>query len=219
MVLKQLNRTILLIICTFSTNVFSQTKMADIEDKKIFINSKTEKRNLIEIFDDSKYSIYYILDRKDFDLKKGLGTNGLAKIIFFSKKYNKGILVNFEQMMYRIKKNTYEVNLRTGSYGKNMFVSSMAILDKDFNYEYFMAYYYMQPPPPKGGDYKSWVTIQDTKNYCNVAHIDLKDIAIHEDIDDILSHISDVPKNNTSKKCESIIYDIDIRDYFPKITK
>lgn len=215
--LKQLNRILVLIAFAINMNVFSQMKMTDIEDKKISINSKEEKRNLIKISDDSRYSVYYIIDRRDFDLKKGLGTNGTANIIFFSKKYNKGILVNFEQMIYRVKRNIYEINLHTGSHDKYMFRPSMIIVDEDFNYEYLMMYYYMQPPPPQGGDYKSWITMQDTKNYCNLVHIDLKGNVIYENIDDILSNISKISKdNNTRKDCNSIIYDIDMRDYFPK---
>ncbi|AZA58197.1 hypothetical protein [Chryseobacterium shandongense] len=217
MALKQLNKIIIFVIYILSINSFSQMKMVDIENKKISVNSETEKKNLIEIFEDSRYIIYYVLDRKDFNLKNGLGTNGIAKIIFFSKKYSKGILVNFSQTMYHTKKNTYEINLRTGSYSKYMLVSSMAIIDKDFNYEYFMKYYYMPPPPLKGDSgYKSWIAIQDTKNYCNITYVDLKDNVVYENIDDILSNIVNVPKNEISKRCDPIIYDIDIRDYFPE---
>lgn len=217
MELKQLNKIFILITFVINMNAFSQMKMADIEGKEFSVNSKTERRNLIKISDNKNYSVYYILDRRNFDIKKGLGTNGTTNIIFFSKKYDKGILVTFEQMIYHSKTNVYDISLRTGSHGKNMFISSMAILDKYFNYEYFMKYYYMPPPPSQGGDYKSWITIQDTKNYCNLVHIDLKGNVIYENIDDILSNISKIGKdNNIRKDCNSIIYDIDMRDYFPK---
>ncbi len=75
-----------------------------------------------------------------------------------------------------------------------MFIPSMIIVDKDFNYEYLMKYYYMPPPPPENGVYKSWIAIQDNKNRCNVIDIDIKGNAIHENIDDLLSNISKVPK-------------------------
>ena len=190
--------------------------MADIEDKTFTINSKTEKQNHIKIFDNDDYSIYYVLDRRDFDLKKGLGINGIGSIIFFSKKYNKGILANFKQMTYHIKKNIYEISLSTGANGNYMFKSSMIIVDNDFNYEYLMAYYYMPPPPPKKGDYTSWITIQDAKNYCNLTDIDLKGNLLYENIDDILSNICKVPKDNISKKCTPIVYEMDLKDFFPE---
>jgi len=214
MELKSLNKIIVLLALIISVKAFSQMKMAQVEGRKFSINSKTEKRNLIKIFDDKNYNVYYILDRRDLDLKKGLKTNGIANIVFFSKKYDKGILVNFEQMIHHVKANIYNISLYTGSHDKYMFVPSMAILDKDFNYEYFMKYYYM--PPPKNDDYKSWITIQDTKNYCNTANFDLKDNVIYENIDDILNNISKVSKNNTAKDCSSIIDDMDVRDFFPK---
>ncbi len=213
---KQLNKILLLITFVISINVFSQGKMVDIEDKEFSINLKTEKRNLIKISDDNNYTIYYVLDIGNFDFDKKHINVDLVNIIFFSKKYNKGILALFKQAIIQKKKSVYNITLQTGSHGNNMFVSSIAILDKDFNYEYFMKYYYMPPPPPDRGDYKSWITIQDTKNYCNVTNIDIKGNAIYENIDDILSNISSVPKNNISRKCDPIIYDIDIRDFFPK---
>lgn len=191
-------------------------KMTDIDGNKFSVNLETEKSDLIKILDDTNYSVYYILDRRALDFKKGLSTVTLVNLIFFSKKYNKGILAIFEQGVVHRKKNIYDINIIINYFKKNMFISSMAILDKDFNYEFFMKYYYMSPPPPKGGDYNSWITIQDTKNYCNVTNVDIKGNAIDENIDDILSNISSVPKNNNSKKCEPIIYDIDIRDFFPK---
>lgn len=191
-------------------------KMTDIDGNKFSVNLETEKSDLIKILDDTNYSVYYILDRRALDFKKGLNTVTLVNLIFFSKKYNKGILAIFEQGVVHRKKNIYDINIIINYFKKNMFISSMAILDKDFNYEFFIKYYYMSPPPPKGGDYKSWITIQDTKNYCNVTNFDIKGNAIDEKIDDILSNISNVPKNNTSKKCDPIIYDIDIRDFFPK---
>ncbi|GEN74250.1 hypothetical protein [Chryseobacterium lathyri] len=216
MELKQLNKIGILLALVSSISIFSQMKMADIEDKDFSVNSKTEKRNLIKIFDDRNYSVYYILDRRDFDLKKGLGTNGIAKVIFFSKNYNKGILVNFKQMIYHAKTNIYDISLHTGSYDKYMFKPSMIVVDKDFNYEYLMMYHYMPPPPPENGAYKSWITIQDNKNRCNVKHIDLKGNAIYENIDDILNNISKIGKDKKAQDCEPVVYEMDLRDYFPK---
>lgn len=219
---KQLNRIVLLIACVIGINTFSQMKMVDIDGNKFSVNLKTEKSSMIKILDDINYSVYYILDRKALDFrKKGLGTVTLVNLIFFSKKYNKGIFTVFEQGVVNRKKSIYDITIRISYFKENMFIPSMAILDEDFNYEYFMKYYYMQPPPPKGGDYKSWITIQDTKNYCNLVRIDLKGNAIYENIDDILNNISKIDKdNNTRKDCNSIIYDIDMRDYFPnKIIK
>ncbi|MDR6489151.1 hypothetical protein J2799_003690 [Chryseobacterium vietnamense] len=217
MVLKQLNKIIVLIVFAINTNICSQIKISDIENKKFSINSKTQKQNLVKISDNSDYSIYYIVNRRDFNLKKGLGTNGIAKVIFFSKMYNKGILINFQQMIYRAKTNIYNISLHTGANDKYMFVSSMAVLDKDFNYEYFMKYHYMQSSPLENGGYKSWITIQDTKNYCNLIDIDLRDNVIYENINDILSNIPKIPKeNNIKKKCTSIIYDMDLKDFFQR---
>ncbi|KYH04734.1 hypothetical protein A1704_15315 [Chryseobacterium cucumeris] len=191
--------------------------MSDIENKKFSINSKTQKQNLVKISDNSDYSIYYIVNRRDFNLKKGIGTHGIAKVIFFSKMYNKGILINFQQMIYRAKTNIYNIILYTGSNDKYMFVSSMTVLDKDFNYEYFIKYHYMPLPPPKNEVYKAWITIQDTKNYCNLIDIDLRDNLIYENINDILSNIPKIPKgNNIEKKCTPIIYAMDLKDFFPE---
>jgi len=213
---KQLNKIVLSVAFFFSISAFSQMKMADVDENKFSVNLKTEKSDIIKILDDTNYRVYYILDRKALDFKKGLGTVTLVNLIFFSKKYNKGILTIFEQGVVHRKKNIYDISISIKYFKKNMFISSMAILDKDFNYEFFMKYYYMPPPPSKGGDYKSWITIQDTKNYCNITNIDIKGNAIYENIDDILSNISSMPKNNTSKKCNSIIYDRDFNEYFPK---
>lgn len=216
MVSKQLNKIIVLIAFAISISVFSQMKMADIDGQEFSVNSKTEKKNLIKILDNNNYTIYYMLDRKDFDFKKKLGTNGIANIIFFSKKYNKGILVNFEQMIYHVKKNIYKISLYTGSHDKYMFIPSMIIVDNDFNYEYLMKYYYMPLPPPKGDIYTSGITIQDIKNYCNTMKTDIKGNIINENIDDILSNIIKVNSNEIRKDCNPIIYDIDLKDLFPK---
>lgn len=215
MELKQLNKILILLALTISISMFSQMKMADIENKEFSVNSKTEKRNLIKLSDDSKYSVYYILNRKDFDLKKESGTNGIANIIFFSKKYNKGILVNFKQMIYHVKTNVYDISLHTGSHDKYMFIPSMIIVDKDFNYEYLMKYYYM-PLPNDRNIYTSGIKIQDNKNRCNVIEFDIKGNMIYENIDDILSNICKLGKNNTTKKCDPIVYEMDLIDYFPK---
>ncbi len=47
---KQLSKIILLLTLVFSMNVFSQMKMADIENRKFSVNLNTEKRNIIKIF-------------------------------------------------------------------------------------------------------------------------------------------------------------------------
>lgn len=206
----------MLIAFAISISVFSQMKMADIDGQEFSANSKTEKKNLIKILENNNYTVYYILDKKDFDLKKGLETNGIANIIFFSKKYSKGILVNFEQMIYHVKKNIYKISLHTGSHDKFMFIPSMIIVDNNFNYEYLMKYYYMPLPPPKGDIYTSGITIQDIKNYCNTMKTDIKGNIINENIDDILSNITKVNSNEIRKDCNPIIYDIDLKDLFPK---
>ncbi len=206
----------MLIAFAISISVFSQMKMADIDGQEFSVNSKTEKKNLIKILENSNYTVYYILDKKDFDLKKGLETNGIANIIFFSKKYSKGMLVNFEQMIYHVKKNIYKISLHTGSHDKYMFIPSMIIVDNNFNYEYLMKYYYMPLPPPKGDIYTSGITIQDIKNYCNTMKTDIKGNIINENIDDILSNITKVNSNEIRKDCNPIIYDIDLKDLFPK---
>lgn len=216
MVLKQLNKVIILVVFTITVNAFSQLKMIDIENKKISINPKTQKQNLIKISDDNNYIIYYILNREDFLLKKGLGTNGVAKVILFSKKYNKGILANFEQTVFHTKTNIYNFSLRTGSHDNYMFVSSMAILDKDFNYEYFIKYHYMPLPPPENEVYKAWITIQDARNYCNLIDIDLKGNIVYKNIDTILAYISEVTKNSTDKNCSPVINNKDMNVFFPK---
>ncbi|OCK50677.1 hypothetical protein BA768_19370 [Chryseobacterium sp. CBo1] len=217
MELKQLNNIIILIAIACNISVFSQTKLADIENKEFSINLKKEKSNFIKISDDANYSIYYVFDKKDFDLKKGLGTNGIAKVIFFSKKYNKGIFSIFEQVAYREKRNVYNIRIRTGSYDKNMFVSSLAILDKDFNYEYFIKYYHLPPPPPDKGIYKSSFIIQDSKNYCRTNDIVIKGNLIYEKIDDILSSIQTLDTNKINgKECDRIINNLDFNDFFKK---
>lgn len=215
MELKQLNRIIVLLALFNSISIFSQLKMVDIEDKEFSINSKTEKRNLIKISDDNKYSVYYILNRIDFDLKKKSGTNGIANIIFFSKKHNKGILVNFKQMIYHVKTNVYDISLHTGANDKYMFIPSMIIIDKDFNYEYLMKYYYMSLPYDKN-TYTSGIKIQDNKDRCNVIEFDIKGNIIYESIDDILSNIPKIRKDKNAKDCNPIINDTDLKEFFPK---
>lgn len=214
MVSKQLNKIIVLIAFVINTGVFSQMKMADIEGQEFSVNSRTEKKSLIKILDNSNYTIYYIIDRRDFNLKKGLGTNGVANIIFFSKKYTKGILVNFEKIIYHVKTNIFKISLHTGSHDKYMFIPSMIILDKDFNYEYEMKYYYMPLPPPKSEIYASSITIQNIKN-CNGIQTDIKGNIINENIDDILSYISKVSKERRLKECNHLVSDKDL-NFFPK---
>lgn len=217
MELKQLNKIVFLIFLAFSMNGFSQMKMIDIEGKKISVNLNTEKNDIIKILDNNSYSIFYILDRRGLNFDEGVRTVDMVNLIFFSKKYNKGILTTFKQGIAHDKKSIYNITLYTGSAEKYMFVPSMMIVDKDFNYEYLMKYYYMMPPPPKEGDYSSWITIQDIKNYCDFKHIDIKGNVIYEEIDNILSNISKININeNKSKKCSPIIYDIDLKDFFPK---
>lgn len=214
---KQLNKIILLIALTFYMNVFSQMKMADIENKKFSVNLTTENKDIIKILDNNSYSVFYILDRRGLDFGEGVGTVDMANLIFFSKKYNKGVVTIFKQSIEHDKKSVYNIKLFTGSHDKYMFLPSMIIVDKDFNYEYLMEYYYMPPPPPKKGDYTSWITLQDTKNYCNTIHIDLKGNVIYENIDDILSKIPKKNINeNKSKECNPIISDEDLKYFFPK---
>lgn len=215
MELKHLNKITLLLFSIIGITAFSQMKMADIDGTEFSVNSKTEKKNLIKIRENNNCTIYYILDKKDFDLKKGLGTNRIANIIFFSKKYSKGIMVNFEQIIYRFKKNIYKISLHTGSHDKYMFTPSMIILDKDFNYEYLMKYYYMPLLPPKDDIYTSGIKIQEIKNYCNTMETDINGNMINENIDNILTNISKI-NNNISKECNPIINDTDLKDFFPK---
>jgi len=214
--LKNLDKVILLVIFTININVFSQIRMSNIEGIKFTVNSKTENNNIIKIFDNDDYDVYYVLDRRDFDLKKGLGTNGIAKTIFFSKKYKKGILINFKQMIYRLNKNIYEINLHTGSHDKYMFNSFMAIVDKNFKYEYFVVYHYMPPPPSEKGEYKSWITVQNTDNYCNMQDFDLQDIIINENVDDLLNNILKMSTDELEDGCSRIISDIDFKEFFSK---
>lgn len=45
---------------------------------------------------------------------------------------------------------------------------------------------------------------------------DIKGNIINENIDDILSNITKVNSNEIRKDCNPIIYDIDLKDLFPK---
>jgi hypothetical protein len=92
----------------------------------------------------------------------------------------------------------------------------MIIVDKDFNYEYLMEYSYMHLPHDINV-YTSSIVIQNIKRYCNVKHIEIKGNAIYENIDDILSNISKINKDETVKKdCGPVIQAIDLRDFFSK---
>lgn len=208
MELKQLNRIIALLAMIIGMNVFSQIKMTNIEGKKISINSKTEKRNIIKIFDDNNYSLFYIVDRRDFNLKKGLGVNGRANIIFFSKKYNKGLLANFEQMIYHTKKNIYNITLYVDKY----VIPSMIIVDENFNYEYVMTNYF--GPLPENDVNVSRIGIQDYKNYCKLKKMSLNKIIIEEKIDDILKILD--TKTITSTNCEPTFNTADLKYFFPE---
>jgi len=213
---KQLNKIVFLIAVVFSLNGFSQMKMADIDDKKFSVNLTAEKKDVIKILDNNSYSVFYILDRRGLDFDEGVGTVDMANLIFFSKKYNKGILTTFKQGIVHDKKSSvYNITLYTGSAGKYMFVPSMIIVDKDFNYEYLMNYIYIHLPDNKNV-YTSSIRIQDIKNYCNLKHIDIKDNAIYEDIDQVLSNIPKISTINTSEKCNPIISDMDLKYFFPK---
>lgn len=219
MELKQLNKIIILLTFTISMNSFSQMKMIDINGEKLTINLEKEKRNVIKISENKDYCVFYILDKRGLDFDVGLGTVDLVNLIFFSKKYNKGILTIFEQGIVHKKKSVYDITLYTNHFGKYMYKSSMAILDKDFNYEYLMKYSYIHLPHDRNV-YTSSISIQDINNYCNVMHTKIEGNVIYENIDDILSNISKVPNtSSTSKKCDPIVYDIDRRDYFPKEIK
>ena len=212
---KQLNKIVLLLTFVFSMNVFSQMKMADIENKKISVNLANEKNNIIKILDNNSCSVFYILDRRGLDFGENVGTVDMVNLIFFSKKYNKGILTTFKQGIVHHKKSVYNITLHTGSAGKYMFLPSMIIVDKDFNYEYLMEYHYMPPPPPQKGHYTSWITLQDTKNYCNTIDVDLIGNIIYENIDDILSNISKLAKIKKTKDCNSISNE-SLKYVFPK---
>jgi hypothetical protein len=214
MELKQLNKIIIFLALAISSNIFSQIKMVNIENKKISVNLKKEKKDIIKILDGANYSVYYVLDKRSFEFDKKSRNVDLVNIIFFSKKYNKGILTIFQQSIDYRNKSIYDISLFTNSHNNYMFVSSMAILDKNFNYEYFMKYYYMSPPD--GGASRSWITIQNTKNYCDVKSVDLNGNVIYEEIDDILSNISEVSEIKKINDCNSIIYDMDVNEYFPK---
>lgn len=212
---KHLSKILVLLTLAISINVFSQLKMIDLDRKKITINLKTEKQNIIKIFDENDYNVYYILDRRGLDFKKGIGTVDMVNLIFFSKKYNKGILTTFEQKIVHEKKSIYNITISISNAGEYMFAPSMIIVDKDFNYEYLMSYIYIHLPDNKNV-YTSSITIQDIKNYCNLRHIDIKGNAIYEDIDDILSNISKISTINASEKCNPIISHMDLKYFFPK---
>lgn len=97
-----------------------------------------------------------------------------------------------------------------------MFIPSMIIVDKDFNYEYLLKYSYIHLPHDKNV-YKSSISIQDIKNYCNIVHTDIQGNIIYENIDDILSNISKINKTSATKNCDPIVYDIDLRNFPEKI--
>lgn len=215
MELKQLSKIVVLLALTIGITAFSQMKMADIEGKKISVNLTTEKSDIIKILDNNSYSVFYILNRRGFDFGEDVGTVDMANLIFFSKKYNKGILTTFKQGIVHDKKSVYNITLYTGSAGKYMFLPSMIIIDKDFNYEYLIEYHYMPPPPPEKGNYTSWITLQDTKNYCNTIHIDLKGNVIYENIDDILRNISKMSNVKSGENCNSISNE-SLKYVFPK---
>lgn len=216
MELKQLNKITILLALIININAFSQMKMADIEGKQFSIDLKAEKRNIIKILDNDNYSVFYLLNRKKFDFDKKHRNVDLVNLIFFSKKYNKGILTLFKQSIDYKKKAIYNITLYSGLAGNYMFVPSMIIVDQNFNYEYLVMYSYIHPPYDMN-TYKSSISIQDNRNRCNIIHIDLKGNAVYENIDDILSNISKVPKENSSEKeCNPVIYDIDLKDFFPE---
>jgi len=216
MVLRQLNKIKVLIVFLVGINVFSQMKMADIQNKKFSVDLKKEKSNIIKILDNNDYSVFYILDRRGLDFDKGRGTVDMVNLIFFSKKYNKGILAVFKQGIVHKNKFIYNIRLNTGSIDNYMFIPSMIIVDRDFNYEYLMEYRYMHLPYDNDM-YTSTITIQNNKNYCHFTHIDLKGNVVYEDINDILSNISEININkNKYKECDPLISDIDLKRFFPE---
>ncbi len=217
MELKLLNKLVLFLLLVINIGGYSQMKMADIENKKFSFNLKTEKMNIIKIYEDKDYDIFYIVDRKRFNFDKRLTNVDLVNLIFFSKKYNKGILTLFKQSIKHKKKSIYNISLYTEAAGNYMFIPSMIIVDRDFKYEYLMKYHYMMPPPPEEGDYSSWITIEDIKNHCNFKDITLRGNAIYEDINDILSNISKMSINeNKSRECNPLISDEDLKHFFPE---
>ena len=113
------------------------------------------------------------------------------------------------------KKSVYNIDLHTGSADNYMFIPSMIIVDKDFNYEYLMKDSYIHLPNDINA-YTSSISIQDNENRCNKVRIVLKGNAIHENIDDLLSNISKVPKNVSTGKCDPIVYEMDLKDFFPE---
>ncbi|MDQ0781249.1 hypothetical protein [Chryseobacterium sp. W4I1] len=210
---KQLNRIILLLTLTFSMNLFSQMKMMDIDGKKLTINLKKEKGDIIKIIENRDFNVFYLLDRERFDFDKKFRNVDLVNLIFFSKKYNKAILTIFKQSINYKGKSNYNITLYTGSHDEYMFQPSMIILDKNFNYEYLMKYYYM-PLPDDKNIYTSGIKIQDNKNRCNIIEFDIKGNIVYENIDNILSNISKIPIDNTLKNCDPIIYETDLKDFF-----
>ncbi|PWN63537.1 hypothetical protein C1631_021375 [Chryseobacterium phosphatilyticum] len=216
MELKQLNKLLILLALAISIKVFSQMRMADIENKEFSINLKTEKGNIIKIFEDKNYDVYYILDRKRFDFDKKLRSIDPVNLIFFSKKYNKGILTLFKQSIEQKKKSVYNIRLYTGAHDNYMFIPSMIIVGKDLNYEYLMKYSYVPLPPPSNNVFTSIIKIQDCKNYCNVLDVDVKGNIIFESIDDILNNVSKVNKNSNVKACDPIIIAMDFKEFFPE---
>ncbi len=209
MELKQLNKIILILSFFIGINVFSQMNMSYINGEKLTINSKTKKGDFIKLVDDNNYTIYYIIDRKDFDLKRGLGTSSMANIIFFSKKYNKGILASFQQMIYHVKKNVYNISL---SVDEHMIIPQMIIVDKNFNYEYLMTSYF--GPLPNSDIDISRMRIQDYRDYCKIKKMSLNKIIIDEDINEILKILN--TDTITSTNCEVIFEVEDLKQFFPK---
>ncbi|REC46664.1 hypothetical protein [Chryseobacterium pennipullorum] len=219
MELKQLNKLFILIALVININTFSQLRMVDIENNEISINLKKEKGNIIKILEDKNYVVYYILDRQRFDFDKRLKSIDPVNLIFFSKKYDKGILVNFKQSIEQKKKVVYSIKLYTGAHDKYMFIPSMIIVDKNFNYEYLMKYSYIHLPNDNNA-FTSSIAIQDNKHRCNVISVEIKDNMVYQNIDDILSNISKVHKDEVVKKCNPIFDEMDLKDFFPnKIIK
>ncbi|AZA89440.1 Uncharacterised protein [Chryseobacterium nakagawai] len=215
---KQLNKIILLLALGFSINLFSQLQMADIDGEKLTINLKSQKSNFVKIIENKDFDVFYILDKERYIFDKRHKNVDLVNLIFFSKKYNKGILAIFKQSIEYKKKSDYNITLHTNFHNQYMFQPSMIIVDNDFNYEYLMKYYYM-PLPYDKNVYTSGVKIQDNKNKCNTVEFNIKGNMIYENIDDILSNISKISKSDSNKKCDPIVAEIDLRGFFQKIIK
>ncbi len=213
MVLKQLNKILLLISILISNLFMSQIKFADMNKKKFKINIAKEKKNLVKIFNSNKYSVYYLFNKGDFSNQFNGTTK--ANLIFFSKTEKKGIFIylNYGQNIYYIKKNVFDVVLNVE---KINLIPNMILLDGNFNYEYLLNYYNIQPS--KTNTEKIGFNVQEIDDYCNSRDYTLTEEMINSDLKNIL-YIS-LHKQTATNICTPIF---DLKLFFPpsisKITK